>query len=325
MALTFKTNSFIKYKDAHQYGTPCGYAKIIGTIPGSYKSVEGLLPVVELPEHDKAGTTVAAFEANYNADFVKVGNIANYKASGQIFVQNPTLLSGIEAVVDVLPNGSTVKIMHSSSGPNDIWTVSKNTDKSQPGFLYKGTNASGGTIYFNNEEIRSVVFFGKEKVIDNSNFMKMISSDANDMMYRVAAAQLNKVLRQSILAYLKKQGSKRSEIKTIAMLLDSEAGEALLSMIMGMALTYAPGISGNDKAATLAEEFRVSAFATAGNTIVDTVMGTLFPVIMGALSSINETQQEQAQLRVEAPKEEAPKAELIEEILSSSEQAQMKA
>lgn len=143
----------------------------------------------------------------------------------------------------------------------------------------------------------------------SDNFTSMIKSDLKDTAYRIAVAQLTKAAKSAILMALQSQGSKKSQINAITSMLDTEMGSAVLSVIIGLFLTYAPSISDNAKAKILAEEFRVAGITIAGNELADVLFTNVLPVLIQAVSSLP---KEETKLRIEEPKEELSQEEIIE-------------
>lgn len=133
-----------------------------------------------------------------------------------------------------------------------------------------------------------------------SPFVLMVKEDAEDAAYRIAAAQLTNVCKTAILATLKAQGSKRSQLNSITQLLDSEVGSALVSLLMGVALTYAPGISEHKRASSLAEEFRISGMVIAGDVISEMATSILLPAMMQTIANLPQEEL----LRVSSSEEE---------------------
>lgn len=138
-------------------------------------------------------------------------------------------------------------------------------------------------------------------------FMGMIKVDAENAAYRVAATQISNGTKGAILAIMEKQGHGSDRIKAISDLLDTEFGTALISLLVGAGLTYAPHISEDPRVARLAGEFRVNGMATAGNAIFETATQHFLPVIMNAISALPPPAEaaEDVKIRVPAQNETA--------------------
>lgn len=158
-------------------------------------------------------------------------------------------------------------------------------------------------------------------IMSNTNgaeagFVGMVKQDAVDAAYRITATQLSKAVKTAILTALKNQGTKHSQIKTIRNMLDTDVGEALISMMLGLGLTYAPVLKDNEKASTLAQEFRIGAMAGAGNAVIDTLTSTLLPVLFQAVSSLP---QEEEKVRIAPPKVEEKLSDAVIEQAAEEE------
>ena len=150
--------------------------------------------------------------------------------------------------------------------------------------------------------------------IKENGFFNMVKADAENAAYRVAATQITNGTKGAILAIMEKQGQGSERIKTVSEMLDTEVGSAVVSLIVGMGLTYAPKISEDARVKRLAGEFRVNGLAVAGNAVMETAMEYFLPVIMNALQAlpaVDETADIKA--RVTNPPENAREEEESEE------------
>lgn len=95
---------------------------------------------------------------------------------------------------------------------------------------------------------------------------------------RVAATQLNNVTKGIVAAAL--PGDKSALLQQF---LSSELGTSFISMVNGMALTYA--MKDNERAQMLAKEFRVSSLTTAGNFAVEDMLDLVAGVVKSSLPS----------------------------------------
>jgi hypothetical protein len=129
----------------------------------------------------------------------------------------------------------------------------------------------------------------------------MTKSDATTAAYRVASTQMTSAVKKSIITVMEKKGQSSDRITALKEMLDTKAGEALVSAMIGITLTYAPMISNDPRAQKLAEEFRVNGIATAGNMVADVMTEHLMPILMNALSSIPEMTGHNTAVRVAEP------------------------
>ena len=85
---------------------------------------------------------------------------------------------------------------------------------------------------------------------------------------------------------VKGKGGTESQLEGVSMLLDSEIGDSGISLLLGIAIMYAPMISDDPRAQKLAESFRRNGMTTAGNLVVSTAMSTLLPLVQSVLAKM---------------------------------------
>jgi hypothetical protein len=125
-----------------------------------------------------------------------------------------------------------------------------------------------------------------ETIKDRLPFLDMMKGDATAAAYRVASTQMTKGIKSGILAMMEKKGTGGDKLKAISEMLDTDVGAAVISMILGIALTYVPKISEDPRAQRLAGEFRTESMAIMGNTLMDTAIEHFLPVLTGALNAL---------------------------------------
>lgn len=111
---------------------------------------------------------------------------------------------------------------------------------------------------------------------------------------------------------MKSNGSTKSQLNGLSSLLDTEIGRAMVSMMIGLGLNYAPSISEDARVQRLSESFRVSGMATAGNAVMSEALDKFMPIIKQALSTLPEEK-----VRVNDPIESIEE-ELLDEIETSA-------
>jgi hypothetical protein len=127
-----------------------------------------------------------------------------------------------------------------------------------------------------------------EKPIKEEIKQNKLVGEAKKAGVRVAATQLNKVTKGVLSAAL--PGDKSAMLQQF---LDSELGTSFVSMVNGMALTYA--MKDNEKAQIMAKEFRVSSLTTAGNFAVEEILDLVTGVVTDSVSSnLQERSQEES-------------------------------
>jgi hypothetical protein len=117
-------------------------------------------------------------------------------------------------------------------------------------------------------------------------FMDTVKKDMENAAYRSASTQMTSAVKSGIIMMMKDKGADGDKLKLIAELLDSEAGSATVSALLGNVLNYVPGIGEDPRVVRLAEEFRVAGYATGMNVIFGAFMQYVFPGIMEAMAKL---------------------------------------
>lgn len=138
-----------------------------------------------------------------------------------------------------------------------------------------------------------------------TKFVNMTKLDAEKAAYRIAATQLSKGTKGAIVSLLQSQGTNSDTLLTISELLDTEIGAAIVSLAIGMALTYTPKISDDPRVIRIAKEFRVNGISKVGDEVLETALMYIVPVIQSSLEALpapikevnskEETEQEEEQ------------------------------
>ncbi len=137
------------------------------------------------------------------------------------------------------------------------------------------------------------------------SFMQMTKKDAIKAAYRIAGHQISAAVKTMIVNLMKNQGKDNTTVEMIAEMLNTEYGEAVISTIVGMSLTYAPeNISGNQHVQNIAKEFRVGGMATAGDALVGDIIDSLLPVIYQTLSDLPQIAALKTEEKIEVKAEE---------------------
>lgn len=114
----------------------------------------------------------------------------------------------------------------------------------------------------------------------NMGVVATLKSDASDAGYRIAAKQISRGARAGLLALMKAKGAKKSWIKAVSEMMDTEGGLATISVGLGWALKFVPGLKEDPRAIHLAKEFRVEGMAMGGNLLVEEVQEYFLPILM---------------------------------------------
>ena len=134
---------------------------------------------------------------------------------------------------------------------------------------------------------------GEKKMNKDNGFMDMVKSDLENAAYRVAATQMNKAVKAGIIKILESKGLEGPKAAAAAEMLDTEIGSAMVALLLGYGLKYAPKISEDTRAIKLSEEFRVKGMETVGNEVVGSLMEHLLPEVMNVLASLPETKADE--------------------------------
>lgn len=117
-------------------------------------------------------------------------------------------------------------------------------------------------------------------------FFDKLKADSKDAAFRVAGTQIIKIAKNGVLNVLRSKGIENERIETISNFLDTEIGTAVLSAFVGVAFNYIPPFNKDERAKTLAREFRVGGMALAGNLLADKALADLLPKMSQILESL---------------------------------------
>ena len=148
------------------------------------------------------------------------------------------------------------------------------------------------------------VMSGIKESGEKLSFMDMMKANAGEAAYRVASKQLSVATKAAILKVMENKGQSSDRIAALKEMLDTAYGEALVSFLIGIGLTYLPMVSNDPRAAKLAEEFRVGSMTTVGNEVIGVAVEHFLPVIQSALTALPEAATEKKQRVLDAPAEE---------------------
>ena len=131
----------------------------------------------------------------------------------------------------------------------------------------------------------------KQKLRSKKNMMsrvkQSIKSDAVNASYRIAAKNMVKIVKKPLINVLKKQGMNKPSLDMVGAFLETEMGGALVTYVVGAAISGIPMLSDNEKAARIAEECRIAGFETLGTNIVEFAIENLGPVFSEVVKAIN--------------------------------------
>ena len=153
----------------------------------------------------------------------------------------------------------------------------------------------------------------EKQKMSNQSFADMFKADLTKASYNVAANQITVGLQQSLLMIFANKGATKEQLVGIEAFFKSEYGKALIQLVCGFALTYAPidVIQSDSRAQKLAESFRVKGMETVGNEVVGVAIQHFVPVIMSALNNIPPSTNNE-KIRVKKPEELSSKEDFID-------------
>ncbi len=153
------------------------------------------------------------------------------------------------------------------------------TDNTSAGQWIYGQRFYPNPIEEKKEEENEMATVNTTATSKKMTVIETIKSDAGDAGYRIAAKQISKAARTGLLALMKAKGAKRSWIKAVSEMMETEGGLAMVSVGLGWALRYVPGLKDDARALALSKEFRVEGMAMGGNLAIEEVMQHFLPIV----------------------------------------------
>lgn len=120
----------------------------------------------------------------------------------------------------------------------------------------------------------------KENKMSTGSFASQFKSDMEKAAYRSCGTQMTSAVKQGLLLAMKNGGAEEGFLDQASKMLDTDAGTALVSAMLGNGLPYVPMI-GNDPRVT-----RLSGYAQGMNLMMAALMQYVLPGIMQALQSL---------------------------------------
>ncbi|HUU88140.1 MAG TPA: hypothetical protein VMX17_10360, partial [Candidatus Glassbacteria bacterium] len=156
------------------------------------------------------------------------------------------------------------------------------------------------------------------------DLVTLLKKDGKDAQYRLVRSQLLNGAKALVLAIVSKDQETNPYMESVAQVMDTKAGEAFLSSLVGMGLTFAPGEFMQDaRIQLLAEEFRVNGLHKAEDAIMSSIMSALTPTIMqtisNSLESLPDVEEEAPLLKKNQKTEEEIEAEAEAEMQVEAE------
>lgn len=270
------------------------------------ESEEDLLDLIDCMESDEAGDFNAALEImkkqlsdNGRKEYEKRSN-KDYRAIQDIKETVEVWESALEKA-KAGDNKSKVPI-HYMEQQLSYWKEQLRIEKN-PKLKKQAQENAINKIKQNNKEKDNTVNKMSNEVTTKDKFFDMVKKDGINAGYRVVSTQIVKGMKGAILKLLESRGTDGGKLQMFSEMLDTEIGEAVISMMLGFGMNYAPVISEDPRVQKLAEEFRTNGMATAGNAVVGVAMESFLPVIQNALKALPAVEEEKTETkaRVHAP------------------------
>ncbi len=164
---------------------------------------------------------------------------------------------------------------------------------------------------------KKVITQPNTKILSNHSYEPKTSlkDNAKDALYRIGARKINKASQKLLINICKKHGLNKKQLDAIGVLLETDYGQAFISYILGISITYLPGMNDNNQVQRIAEEFRVEGLAVAGDALIGDILDQCFGMLSSTIKSLPE-------VKIETSKVEEKDSEILEEneeiILESS-------
>lgn len=124
---------------------------------------------------------------------------------------------------------------------------------------------------------------------DGQTFGEQFKDEMVQAAYQAAGKEVAKGVKTGLIAAAKAHGADDGALAGLTKLLDSEAGEAAISAMLGHGLPYAPMIGENEHVQILAEKMRVNGYAQGMSIMFGLMMTFIMPSISKSLEGL-ETQ-----------------------------------
>lgn len=140
-----------------------------------------------------------------------------------------------------------------------------------------------------------------EQEIQSRSFSEIVASDFQKTKIRVAAYGLSRGARAALLSLLRSKKLSKTWVRKIRGLLDTEVGLAIISLVIGWALTCLPMLKEDSRVQLLAEEFRVSGMTLIGTELLDEISRYFIPLMTEALNQIPQESQVRIAITPDSP------------------------
>jgi hypothetical protein len=122
--------------------------------------------------------------------------------------------------------------------------------------------------------------------MNKENIMTTLQDRIEKAAYRSAGRNITKGIAKGIIAMLKDKGTDDNTLSIISAFFETEFGESLIGMLLGIAIPQIPMINEDERALILAEEFQVESTSRVMDVIISEVAVYIMPVISGVIEKI---------------------------------------
>lgn len=110
-----------------------------------------------------------------------------------------------------------------------------------------------------------------------ASFGERMKSNAIDALYRSGANNASQALKSIILSQLKNPSAK--ELQTLKSILDSNFGDMLCSMLLGLGGHYMPKVNENNHIVKIAKECRINAISLGMNELIEAITPAISEIL----------------------------------------------
>ena len=142
-----------------------------------------------------------------------------------------------------------------------------------------------------------------------------LKNDASDASYRIAADKMSKGIKKAIVKALKDKNIDENRVKEISSVLETEVGDALVSLILGYGLTSIPNLKNDKRAVKLSKKFRENGMFVGGNYVMDILFQYFLVPANNILENIPEDKL--PRMRVKLPTSEIEDTKKIKKVIKN--------
>jgi len=126
------------------------------------------------------------------------------------------------------------------------------------------------------------------------NLTEKLKENTIAAAYGSAATQISLATKKAILLFLQKAGHNTTTVDSIAKLLDSKLGEAMVSALLGLALPNIPQIANNENASKVTDKFIENAIKIGMDETFGVISDAVFPILKNAVRILPKVKEEKS-------------------------------